>query len=106
VEADVSGAHTPGPWEACDPGDYADFDGNSRIICGDDRRIAVVHWNDRDKETDANSRLIAAAPNLLAALEALVRCFDIKDGISIRDEQALKYAAHVSALARGERLGA
>lgn len=65
-------SHTPGPWEACDPGDYADFDGDSRVILGDDRRIAVVHWkyepHGGDTECDANARLIAAAPELLAAL--------------------------------------
>lgn len=65
--------HTPGPWEACDPGDYGDFDGESRVILGDDKRIAVVHWSPRlnTAQSDANARLIAAAPDLLAALMAL-----------------------------------
>lgn len=69
----VRQGHTPGPWEASAPGDYADFDGDSRVILGDDRRIAVVHWSYEthggDTECDANARLIAAAPSILAALE-------------------------------------
>ena len=58
--------HTPGPWEACDPGDYSDFDGQSVVILGDDRRMAVVQ-GDSD-EAVANARLIAAAPAMLEAL--------------------------------------
>ena len=69
--------HTPGPWEACDQGDYSDFDGNSRVILGDDMRIAVVQWSpgDMQAESDANAHLIAAAPELLAELIALRRRF-------------------------------
>lgn len=64
------GEHTPGPWELCDFGDYGDFDGRSRVICGDDIRLAVVQVpSDDDIEGNANARLIAAAPELLAALE-------------------------------------
>lgn len=68
------GGHTPGPWEACDPGDYGDFNGESRVILGDDRRIAVVHWSPRlnTAQSDANACLIAAAPELLAALVELL----------------------------------
>jgi len=71
--------HTPGPWELADIGDYSDFDGNSRVVLGDDRRIAVVKVTPGSAlfaESDANARLIAAAPDLLAALEAMVRDAD------------------------------
>lgn len=65
----MSAQHTPGPWEACEPGDYGDFDGESRVVCSADpddmRRIAVVHWSKHHPETDANARLIAASPELL-----------------------------------------
>jgi hypothetical protein len=66
---DERAKHTPGPWELCTKGDYGDFDGNSRVIIGDDRRLAVVHVS--DEETDANARLIAAAPLMLAALDEI-----------------------------------
>ncbi len=71
-------SHTPGPWEACDPGDYGDFDGESRVILGDDRRIAVVHWSPRlnTAQSDANARLIAAAPDLLAKLSEVLDFYD------------------------------
>lgn len=60
--------HTPGPWEACEPGAYSDFDGRSSVILGDDMRIAVVQG---DSDSDiANARLIAAAPDLLEAAQA------------------------------------
>lgn len=58
--------HTPGPWEACDRGDYGDYDGDCIVILGDDRRIAVVLG------TDEEARLIMAAPELLAACKEVV----------------------------------
>jgi len=61
-------AHTPAPWVACNVGDYGDYDGRCRVILGDDLRIAVT-LGDHD-EGEANARLIAAAPDLLEALEA------------------------------------
>lgn len=70
----MSGGHTPGPWEACAPGDYGDFDGNSQVVLGDDMRIAVVHWSSgsmRD-ENEANARLIAAAPRVVEAAQPIV----------------------------------
>lgn len=63
--------HTPGPWEAADRGDYGDFDGNSRVVLGDDRRIAVVQHSGTD-EDEANARLITAAPDMLEALQVFV----------------------------------
>ena len=69
---------TPGPWEACDRGDYSDFDGNSRVIIGDDTRIAVVHSRGEDWQ-EANAHLIASATELygfssvaLAEVEAVL----------------------------------
>jgi len=64
-------SHTPGPWEAAERGDYADFDGDSRVILGDDRRIAVVQ-DSGSIEDAANARLIAAAPDMLEALHTLI----------------------------------
>ena len=62
--------HTKGPWEAADRGDYSDLDGNSRVILGDDRRIAIVQHKG-DEEDEANARLIAAAPDMLEVLEEI-----------------------------------
>lgn len=53
--------HTPGPWEACERGDYGD---DGIVILGDDMRIAVVN-------RDEDAALIAAAPELLEALHVV-----------------------------------
>jgi len=57
--------HTPGPWEACDRGDYGDYDGNCVVILGDDlmKRVAVVF-------SDEDAPVIAAAPEMRTALVA------------------------------------
>ena len=64
---------TPGPWEACEPGDYGDFDGDSRVMCGDDKRIAVFHWDERYAEgNNADIELsVALRNNLPTILRAL-----------------------------------
>lgn len=62
--------HTPGPWVS--PG----TDGDDRVVCaamqGKRRTLAHVYGEDADAR-DANANLIAAAPDLLAALEWLAR---------------------------------
>lgn len=63
--------------------------------------IAVVGGEYGNKEQEATARLIAAAPDLLEALQKVVSCFDIKDGLSVRDEQAIKHAASVIHKATG-----
>ena len=50
--------HTPGPWEVVE----------WNVIFAGDKRIAEVDVNNPNDDTDA--QLIAAAPDLLAALEA------------------------------------
>lgn len=58
-------SHTPGPWHVH----------GGEIGPSPDETIAVVcalSGNDGDMEEEANARLIAAAPDLLAALEAVV----------------------------------
>lgn len=84
---------TPGPWEACDPGDYGDFDGESRVVLGNDMRIAVVHWHEGDyrAENDANANLIAASPGLYDALQKLRIALDLID-----PSRPLAYAATMS----------
>ena len=60
-------AHTPGPWG---------LDGN--LIEGPDgERVAcITAYSRRTPKQKANARLIAAAPDLLAALQALVAELD------------------------------
>ena len=65
-------SHTPGPWALNRGGDET-----YRVIDATDMNelsvIATVHFHDDGEgETKANAKLIAAAPNLLAALQAIV----------------------------------
>ena len=61
---------TPGPWEACERGDYGDYDGDCVVVLGDDRRIAVV------LSSDSDARLIAASRLLFTELERLVTALE------------------------------
>ena len=58
--------HTPGPWRA----NFAI--GGAAYVFGGDRNFALVfnEWQDKANQ-EANARLIAAAPELLEALERL-----------------------------------
>lgn len=65
--------HTPGPW--------AKFGSVIRSLAGSDRKVADVRII--DAEGQANAKLIAAAPDLLEALEDLLsRCESLSvDGV-------------------------
>lgn len=63
--------HTPGPWF---PGGEPEPMGNclAKSVCASGSFIAeVLFKDDDDAEAEANARLIAAAPELLTALEAI-----------------------------------
>lgn len=68
--------HTPGPWIVDGPTD------NQIVWSGPETRICfLAHHNGRDDERDvANGNLIAAAPDLLAALKLA------KDHSELEDE--------------------
>ena len=55
--------HTPGPWEIAKGKTYCAIRTDDRVIA--DMRLVGLHYN------DANARLIAAAPDLLEAMQAL-----------------------------------
>ena len=60
-------AHTPGPWN-CNRSSASGYD----IVCSENSPTDVCVISRRDKTTgeiDANARLIAAAPQLLDALQ-------------------------------------
>lgn len=91
--------HTPGPWVACQPGDYADFDGRSIVILGDNMRIAVVQGD--DETALANARLIEAAPAMLAALRAIL--FQVVQGKVLERDACITAARKALAEAAGEQ---
>ena len=63
----MSAGHTSGPWEAIDKV----LKGNHILIRADDYAVAKVYNEEVGMEAinEANARLIAAAPDLLEALE-------------------------------------
>jgi hypothetical protein len=65
-------AHTPGPWEVKETPESS-FQ-NWIVLAG---RFRIVNVDGRrDSEAEANAYLIAAAPNLLAALRELADAID------------------------------
>jgi hypothetical protein len=69
--------HTPGPWT---------FWENSREVCAGGKSIARIApgtfcggRNATVDEQNANARLIVAAPELLAAIENIVKCWESGD---------------------------
>lgn len=76
-----TGSHTPGPWEV------GPMNGKPSVIYADDYDAPVIaqmaEWiPDAAKQQEANARLIAAAPELLEALQMAVECnvFDYHGG--------------------------
>ncbi len=82
--------HTQGPWRVeaknypiADTGDY---DGCLQILSANAKRPIVEIWEDGD-EPEANARLMAAAPELLEALEwcAETMAVFVEDGSAAPD---------------------
>lgn len=92
--------HTPGDWKA------ERRDGAGNIIIDTDTPadrgrlgIAIVRRaSNADSEIEGNARLIAAAPDLLAALEAMVDC----DERSQAEQKALGMAYTAIEKAKGK----
>lgn len=92
-------SHTPGPWQV-------DFvDGVDGVYAAADKRICqvnevdIVGWNARFRdESEANAKLIAAAPELLEALQLYLTEDEIArgHGYGIGGEAAHKAIAAIT----------
>lgn len=79
--------HTPGPWKAQQ--DLRSFKNNGIITDGpfnwgiysESARVAVTEETFNDSELAANAALIAAAPDLLEALENIIYAAAVGDAI-------------------------
>ena len=96
--------HTPGPWVYAIPGDSFIASSVGIMICRRPSETASPHGK---KNWDANARLIAAAPDLLAALESILGAHDTKNNGAYMGEAVLCHhyaetAREAIALARGE----
>lgn len=83
--------HTPGPWVV--DRSHPDWVEGTTIWAND---VVIAHAvADQHHQTEANARLIAAAPDLLAALEACLRRLDAHD-----DQSAPECLAARAAIAK------
>lgn len=98
------GNHTPGPWEVVRRDQlqgvrHVDHEGRAFDVC----RVDWHSFYKPDTKAEANARLIAAAPRLLAALEAMAETYardaDVYDP---RTEPALIEARAAIQQATGE----
>lgn len=77
--------HTPGPW-SIERGSLYDA-----ITCVDGDICTWDHRGRSDPPSTANARLLAAAPELLAALKNLVAFFDVDPDSSLPEELKAQY---------------
>jgi hypothetical protein len=97
----MSAKHTPGPWTTLPEECHKPYVRIRGTRLGGRYKVANVltpiyegvHERDAE-ETRANARLIAAAPDLLAALQALISEYGGSIAVSRTDERAL--AAHAA----------
>jgi hypothetical protein len=81
--------HTPGPWGITEtpPDREADYNGDHLITCRNGQHVLAKLEHYSPAERRANARLIAAAPDLLEALQAMVdhgSCSDEEDFFKAR----------------------
>jgi superfamily I DNA and RNA helicase len=102
----MSAQHTPGPWsheltDWCTPSvGHPEHGVKDSLILGSDcrevARVERVYNGPRDLEMErANARLIAAAPDLLAALQSLIDRIEDMPGLlnDLHEEMAEAYLA-------------
>lgn len=93
--------HTPGPWriERKDGGMF-------NVVAGHDyftrTFVAFMGANPEEGDTEANARLIAAAPELLEALEAMVATSPIDDEVLPQVLAAIARAKGIAQHTSGE----
>ncbi len=108
--------HTPGPWCAVNENEIhdrkAEFDDDGAVVGDRPNLIAKAEYHPGGWTTEAgyeimkaNARLIAAAPEMLTALELAMRALNTAPRIRIGETDSYKIAATVSAVikkAKGE----
>ena len=82
----MSAGHTPGPWAVVPSVRFGSFDGKTTVASygisnGSEWVCAIPCYAANTEPSAANARLIAAAPDLLAACEALLASHKYGDGV-------------------------
>lgn len=95
--------HTPGPWHVrkCDGG-YRLFDREDWAVVNDGLITPCLIWGGAGfKEGEANARLIAAAPDLLKALQVLIKINRDLDTVGVMPaDKAIAYGMAEAAIAK------
>jgi len=99
--------HTPGPWHYEAGYDGGDSDDSVAFIChegtsSEDTVVAAMHLSDRvgnEASLIADARLIAAAPDLLAALERLASYGNI---FRYKESEVNPYEQAMAAIAKAK----
>jgi len=86
--------HTPGPWHRNIPADGK----YPTVFAGRNQHVAVASQQKDSAETEANISLIAAAPDLLEALQDLL---DVV-GVRIDDPRIVQFDRARAAIAKAE----
>lgn len=96
---------TKGPWEFIDVSESARHKfAPACIIRGSGRQVARFSWGESspyfpsEEESKSNARLIAAAPDLLEALQRLVKAVNYGTGDELFDAEELAEVAMEKAL--------
>lgn len=98
--------HTPGEWRVRHNGVGGPFISSDNGTIADVRTFGGIHvGGPQHPETMANARLIAAAPDLLEALQVMVRDYTAShaDGGSLEMQPAILQASQAIARATGEQ---
>lgn len=90
--------HTPGPWHRNirAKGKYP------TVFAGRSTHIATACQMEESSQTEANIDLIAAAPELLSALEYMVEAFNVEEPDSLVAFMTIEKARAVIAKATGQ----
>lgn len=88
--------HTPGPWSLS-----LNIDGDYLLDTGDTEETAVIFVTEENNGI-ANATLIAAAPDLLEALEAMLAAFSIDSGGNINHPKYLAIMQAAIAIRKAE----
>mgnify|MGYP001617764458 CR=1 FL=1 len=91
----MTAQHTPGPWTVEPEPDGWSVTTNVYFLA----TVYFGHEGPKDTEASANARLIAAAPDLLAALQNVVRCIEAEgcNHVAIEGAHAVIAKAEASA---------
>lgn len=94
--------HTAGPWAVSMPGGQTTFNGRRVTVTARGSMVADLDWN-TPLENMANARLIAAAPELLEAVNNLLDYVVIPEQRDSGYQAAVEQAEAALAKARGEQ---